>query len=491
MPKRPYMWIPLAALALLVSAGRPASAAVLELATPPAAATPQSPSGSLGLTPPPFTWTAVPGSTWYYLWINDARGIVLQRWFEAGAAGCAAGTGTCTANPGITLVGAGTWWVQTWNATGYGPWSTGLTFSGAVPPAASLPQNPSGTIADAAPAFSWSAVADSTYYYLWVNDSRGNVLRRWFDAASAGCAAGSGTCTVNPGLVLSGSGTWWVQTWNPAGEGPWSAGRTFSVQPASTTGRRLRILDWNIHHGVGTDGVYDINRLASWMANMNPDVIVLNEVEKFTYFGNEDQPARFKGMMAARTGRTWYSHFAQEYGQWSSNGKGHLILSTYPIESWNYATITPSSGLGNGGVISQATITVNYRTINLFLTHLDPYDREMRLTQARDAINWAAGYGENRIMTGDMNAWNDQTAILEFYKTYSDSWLLAESKGTAYASSAITPYGATRNGRIDYIMYSKGASNLVAIESQVYDTRDASGYMPSDHRPVVTTFEVR
>ena len=115
----------------------------------------------------------------------------------------------------------------------------------------------------------------------------------------------------------------------------------------------------------------------------------------------------------------------------------------------------------------------------------------MRLTQARDVIRWASGFAENRIVAGDMNAWPDQTSILEYYKTYNDSWTLALNQGRAYASSDITPYGATKNGRIDYILVSKNASNLVVIDSKVFDTRDSNGYMPSDHRPVVTTFEVR
>jgi mRNA deadenylase 3'-5' endonuclease subunit Ccr4 len=52
-------------------------------------------------------------------------------------------------------------------------------------------------------------------------------------------------------------------------------------------------------------------------------------------------------------------------------------------------------------------------------------------------------------------------------------------------------YGETKNGRIDYIFYSKGSQNLSVKSSQVYDTRDANGVMPSDHRPVVTTFVVQ
>jgi endonuclease/exonuclease/phosphatase family metal-dependent hydrolase len=261
--------------------------------------------------------------------------------------------------------------------------------------------------------------------------------------------------------------------------------------PTSTTGVQLRVMDWNIHHGVGTDGVYNLDRLATWMAKMNPDVVTLNEVEKYTGWGNEDQPARFKSLLQTKTGKTWYAHFAQEYGDWSSPGKGHLILSTHPFESTGRTTITASSGLNGAGAASQAAIIVNGRRLNFIVSHLDPSSSTMRLIQARDVISWASTFAENRIITGDMNAWPDQSSILEYNKTYYDSWTVAESKGTATGISGITPFGATKKGRIDYIFFSKNAPNLVVLSSKTPDTRDSSGVMPSDHRPVVTTFEVR
>lgn len=261
--------------------------------------------------------------------------------------------------------------------------------------------------------------------------------------------------------------------------------------PTGGTPVRLRVLMWNLKHGTGTDGRYDIDRLATWMARMTPDVIVLVEVERYTSWGNEDQPARYKAMLEAKTGRRWYSHFSQEFGQWTSNGKGLQILSVYPFDSVGQTTITPSSGLGWAGALSQAAITVNGRPLNFLHTHLDPYDQAMRLTQARDVLAWGTAFAENRILTGDMNAWPDQTSIAEINRTYYDSWSVAAANGTSSAPADISPYGATRNGRIDYIFYSKAAPNLRVIDSKVWETRDASGYMPSDHRPVVTTFEVR
>jgi endonuclease/exonuclease/phosphatase family metal-dependent hydrolase len=259
----------------------------------------------------------------------------------------------------------------------------------------------------------------------------------------------------------------------------------------SGNGVQLRVLQWNIHHGVGTDGKYDIDRLATWMAKMTPDVVMLNEVEKYTGWGNEDQPAHFRSLLQNKTGKTWYYHFAQEYGDWTSPGKGHLILSRYPFGATAHDTITASSGLNGAGAVSEARIVVNGRTVNLIIGHLDPSSSTMRLTQAREVISWASTFPENRIITGDMNAWPDQSSIAEFNKTYTDSWSVATSKGTAYQFSGLSPDGATKKGRIDYIFYSKGASNLVVVSSKVYDTRDSNGYMPSDHRPVLTTFDVR
>ena len=104
---------------------------------------------------------------------------------------------------------------------------------------------------------------------------------------------------------------------------------------------------------------------------------------------------------------------------------------------------------------------------------------------------WATGVAENRILTGDMNAWPDQSSIAEYAKTYNDSWAVAEKAGTAVSFSGLAPSGATKKGRIDYILYSKASADLTVVGSQVYDTRDANGVMRSDHRPVLTTFAVR
>jgi endonuclease/exonuclease/phosphatase family metal-dependent hydrolase len=259
-----------------------------------------------------------------------------------------------------------------------------------------------------------------------------------------------------------------------------------ALSSSTTTTSQLRVLQYNTHHGgYGTDGRYDPNRLANWIVKMNPDVVLLNEIEKYTGWGNQNQPEVYKSLLQSKTGKTWYYHFAQEYGDWWSNGKGNLILSKKPFTRTERHVLTYNSDRS----IAQAAITWNGRNITFLLTHLDPDSQWLRLKQATEVTTKAAYESENKILAGDMNAWPDQTSIAQFNKTFNDSWAVAASKGTAYAFSGNS--GETKNGRIDYIFYSRASQHLSVKSSQVYDTRDSNGVMPSDHRPVLTTFYVK
>jgi hypothetical protein len=93
--------------------------------------------------------------------------------------------------------------------------------------------SPTGTITTTTPTYTWNAVSTATYYYLWVSDtSSAAKLHTWYTAAQVNCPSGTGLCSVTPGTALApGTATWWVQTWNPAGAGPWSSGLGVTVSP--------------------------------------------------------------------------------------------------------------------------------------------------------------------------------------------------------------------------------------------------------------------
>lgn len=93
---------------------------------------------------------------------------------------------------------------------------------------APTPLAPTGEISIAAPTYRWTPVTGATWYQLWVSDTTGTVINRWYSAAQVN--AGSGECSASPAEVISaGDATWWIRAWNQAsGGGVWSGGTAFS-----------------------------------------------------------------------------------------------------------------------------------------------------------------------------------------------------------------------------------------------------------------------
>lgn len=199
----------------------------------PGVPTLNAPSGSIADATPTYSWNISPDTattdpaTWYHLWVNGPSGKVFSQWYEASAV---CGASTCSITPAHELGGGNhTWWVQSWNKAGHGPWSAAKAFSlpSTSAPGKALLTSPSGSITDTSPEYAWNRVSGATWYQLWVNGPSGNVINQWFEASTI---CGDSTCSVTPTEGLSGgSHTWWVRTWNIAGHGPWSDALSFSL----------------------------------------------------------------------------------------------------------------------------------------------------------------------------------------------------------------------------------------------------------------------
>ena len=253
--------------------------------------------------------------------------------------------------------------------------------------------------------------------------------------------------------------------------------------PPTTSTTTLRVLDWNSHHGgVGTDGVADVDRFIKKAASFKADVVSFNEVERFTGWANYDGPAKMAALMKQYTGQTWYYKFTTATG--AANGNGNLIMSRFPFDASEVRL------LSHNRAAIDVVINVNGRPINITSTHLDADSTSYRLAEIGELTAWAKGLAEPRIIAGDFNAYPGSTENATMMATYVDSWAQAQADGTAVAYPGNTA-GNTRNSRIDYIYYSKGATVLTLVSSQVFDVRDASGVMPSDHRPVLSTFTIK
>jgi endonuclease/exonuclease/phosphatase family metal-dependent hydrolase len=252
-----------------------------------------------------------------------------------------------------------------------------------------------------------------------------------------------------------------------------------TTDPPSTSGNTLKVLQWNISQGYGTDGRSNIDRVVNYIVQWRPDVISFNEIMRYS---SSSQPQQIADRLRSRTGETWTYHWVQKTG--ASSGEGECVMTRLDIEGVDDFLMSYSRSA------AMARVNVNGRNISVFSTHLDHTSSAYRLTQVRQLVSWASTQPEQRIVAGDFNWYPGTTEINEMGRTYYDGWAVARSAGDAVAYPD-NPDGNTRNNRIDYVWYSRSASYLSVTRAQVFDTRDSSGHRPSDHNPLMVTFQVR
>jgi endonuclease/exonuclease/phosphatase family metal-dependent hydrolase len=246
-----------------------------------------------------------------------------------------------------------------------------------------------------------------------------------------------------------------------------------SAQPPDA----LRVMQWNIHNTLGTDGVCNPDRTASTIASLNPHVVSLNEVKyfagacSFTF----DMSERLQSLLQQKTGATWYRSYVRIAGNtWN------VLLSRYPLVSSSSTLLSYDRGVAHAG------IAVNGRTVHLFSTHVEYFTASWRTIQINEAIRWIQGFSEPRIVMGDFNT-NPGTSDYSLVATaYEDAWAAGKRSGVATAYNGT---GNTHGGsRFDYVFYSRvDALSLRSVD--VPDTR-VNGVQPSDHDPVIATFAV-
>jgi endonuclease/exonuclease/phosphatase family metal-dependent hydrolase len=217
--------------------------------------------------------------------------------------------------------------------------------------------------------------------------------------------------------------------------------RSVSLQAQTTA--TLKVMDWNIHHGVDTSGANNLERVAVVIANVNPHVVSLNEVEKQNgYNNNADEPAVLESALESKTGLPWYGCFAQRDG--AATGQGNLVLSRIRIDSCATQVLSASRS------VARATLSVNNVLVTVFSTHLDDASSATRATQVAQLTTWAATAPEQRILMGDFNASGSASELDPLKAGWDDAWAVAVAAGTAVSYPANTA-GNTRNSRIDHI----------------------------------------
>jgi endonuclease/exonuclease/phosphatase family metal-dependent hydrolase len=239
--------------------------------------------------------------------------------------------------------------------------------------------------------------------------------------------------------------------------------------PPSGSGSTFRLVHWNTHHGGRrTDGVNDMDLLVSWLAKFNAHVISLNEIDNATMAG------QIASKLKAKTGISWAWHY---------DDRGNQVLARMSLTGHSTCLVNPSIGRKAAHI----GVVINGRPINVWSAHLGLESSAGRTAEVKALKVCETGWAQARIAAGDFNMQADTTEYNTIAVDHYDAWRAAPTK-LNYSGNCD---GCTRNSRIDYVFSSKGATWLVLKQVQIPDTRNGSGVMPSDHKPMIVTYEVR
>jgi endonuclease/exonuclease/phosphatase family metal-dependent hydrolase len=255
---------------------------------------------------------------------------------------------------------------------------------------------------------------------------------------------------------------------------------------------QIKVLTFNIQHGLDGSGRYNLQRAIDTIARIQPDVVGLQELTRnHPSYACEDQPAGLSAGLRAATGQRWEVTYQQEWFtpdvscQASGRGDGPetegLALITRGLMS--SPAMTP---LFNSRIGLQISLTEAYR-LPVVVTHLinGTNEHATRARQAGQLAAWAGGFGEPQIVLGDFNSAPEFDDLSPFFANYRDAWVEATKMGRA------TGNGITHKSvRIDYIFYKPGGS-LTLQSAEVVETRPLIGVEASDHKPLLATFTIR
>lgn len=229
---------------------------------------------------------------------------------------------------------------------------------------------------------------------------------------------------------------------------------------ATPTEKTLRVLTYNIHHGRGTDGKFDYDRLVATIERLNPDIVALQEVDKKT--------TRSSGIdQAAELGKRLKMHHVFGSAMDFAGGQyGEAVLSRFPLNDSKTHPLPYLSGNEPRAALAVRVVPDNGLPEFLFVgTHLCHQSTKTRLEQTRKLRTLFSDVsGLPVILTGDLNARPTSAPMQELLD---NGWL-----------DILAP-----KSLIDYILLRKQDAWSV-IETVIVDEP-----VVSDHDPVLAVLE--
>ena len=247
----------------------------------------------------------------------------------------------------------------------------------------------------------------------------------------------------------------------------------------------VRLLTFNIRHGVGEDGRHDLARLAQLLAATDADVMCLQEVDRHYGPRSEGVDQALLLSRALDMQLAWGPAIDQP-GRPERKQYGNALLSRLPIL---VSDVHPLPGDGEPRSALRTLIQIDGCALWVTTTHLSTGSAADRAAQAAAVAGLHSGPGETGVVVGDLNADPGAPEFDVLREHFTDAWQLAGARAdqsrrwSLHHDTGRTHPARHPHVRIDQVWVSAG----VAVRAA--QVLDGSGC--SDHHPLQVDLEIR
>ncbi|QRX62686.1 endonuclease/exonuclease/phosphatase family protein [Dysgonomonadaceae bacterium zrk40] len=236
----------------------------------------------------------------------------------------------------------------------------------------------------------------------------------------------------------------------------------------------IRVLLYNIHFGVGGDGIFNIDRIKDVLENAEADIIILNEVDKF--YSDRSNNMDMAKYLADELGMNhlFRASIIIENSPNPEREVGNAILTKSTIE--HLGTRFFSEGDQWPRVITKSKIKLqNGQIVNVAVSHFG-LTESGRIKQANETLEFLADVdNEPVIFAGDLNATPESVPLEIISNKYNDAF---STRNSFYTFPANNP-----TKRIDYIF----GNEKIIFKNNAHTILTQA----SDHLPIVVDFTIK
>jgi endonuclease/exonuclease/phosphatase family metal-dependent hydrolase len=241
----------------------------------------------------------------------------------------------------------------------------------------------------------------------------------------------------------------------------------------------VRLVTFNVHHGVGDDRRHDLPRLAKVLAAAEADVVCLQEVDR--YFGDrsEDVDQALLLSRALDMQLAWGPAIDEARpGDDRRRQYGNALLSRLPIL---VSDVHPLPGTGEPRSALRTLVELDGGALWVTTTHLttrSPAERAEQVAMLRALHTAPMTTG---VVVGDLNAAPDAPELAALRADLSDAWELAPERDDQtrwrfwQREEGLTHPARSPHARIDQVWVTPG---ITVAGARVLDGAGASDHLP-------------